>query len=304
MIIIISAIAILLAICCFVLWKKDREIVQLNEKQIAENTHLTMIRDDLKKDILIVEESLKNKRDEFNNLYETLNKATENQKLLLQEKIDREYNNYTQELEKEYQEMLDDLMIYARNLDNSISNKKKELLSIEQKQLAYIAEQQRKEQILLEKDYYRLNINNAQKEDIQSLRKIQYNFSKKEVIDKVIWEAYYKPAYDILMSHLFKKNEDKVCGIYKITCLENDKSYIGQSVNIKDRFKQHIKTALSCAPSTNKLYQEMKQYEPFNFIFEVLEIVPKSELNNRELYWINFYKTKEYGLNNTRGNNS
>ena len=102
------------------------------------------------------------------------------------------------------------------------------------------------------------------------------------------------------MSHLFSSSE-KICGIYKITCLENDKAYIGQSVDIKERLRQHIKTALSCAPSTNKLYQEMKKFQPSNFLFEVLEIVPRTQLNERETYWIDFYKTKNYGLNVSKG---
>ena len=103
------------------------------------------------------------------------------------------------------------------------------------------------------------------------------------------------------MSRLFTDN-NKHCGIYKITCLSSDKAYIGQSVDIKERFKQHIKSGLSYTPSSNKLYAEMQKYGCENFIFEILEEVSRSKLNEREAYWIDFYKTKEYGLNTTRGN--
>jgi len=38
-----------------------------------------------------------------------------------------------------------------------------------------------------------------------------------------------------------------------------------------------------------------------NFVFEVLEEVARDKLNERETYWIEFYKTKELGLNGTKG---
>ena len=38
-----------------------------------------------------------------------------------------------------------------------------------------------------------------------------------------------------------------------------------------------------------------------NFTFELLEKVEKSKLSEREKYWINFYKSKDYGLNEKNG---
>jgi hypothetical protein len=45
----------------------------------------------------------------------------------------------------------------------------------------------------------------------------------------------------------------------------------------------------------------MKQYGIENFTFELLETVPKDELSEREKYYIDFYKTKEVGLNERNG---
>ena len=45
----------------------------------------------------------------------------------------------------------------------------------------------------------------------------------------------------------------------------------------------------------------MKQYGIENFTFEVLEKVPKEELSERAKYYIEFYKTKEVGLNERKG---
>lgn len=115
----------------------------------------------------------------------------------------------------------------------------------------------------------------------------------------MIWEVYYKPAFDALTGKIFPV--EKVCGIYKITCLVNKQAYIGQSVDIKERFRQHIKSGLSHSVTANKLYQEMYKQGPENFTFEILEQVPRDKLNERETYWIDFYKTKEVGFNATKG---
>jgi hypothetical protein len=98
--------------------------------------------------------------------------------------------------------------------------------------------------MLRKKDYYRLCISDAEIADVQALRNFQSTFSRKEAIDKILWDIYYKPAFDVLSSHLFE-GTGKVCGIYKITCLDTDKAYIGQSVDIRERWRQHIKSALS-----------------------------------------------------------
>lgn len=39
-----------------------------------------------------------------------------------------------------------------------------------------------------------------------------------------------------------------------------------------------------------------------NFTFEVIEEVSKDRLNEREKYWINYYKSQDWGYNNTSGN--
>jgi group I intron endonuclease len=62
-----------------------------------------------------------------------------------------------------------------------------------------------------------------------------------------------------------------ICGIYKITNKQTGDIYIGQSVNIADRWKQHIKCGLGIDASvTNKLYNNMQKYGVWNFTFEIL----------------------------------
>lgn len=94
-------------------------------------------------------------------------------------------------------------------------------------------------------------------------------------------------------------------GIYKITNLINTKSYIGQSVNIEKRWEKHKKIYLKENSHTYRypLYSAFRKYGIENFSFEILEKCNKEELNNKEIYWINFFNTFFNGYNQTLGGN-
>lgn len=97
-------------------------------------------------------------------------------------------------------------------------------------------------------------------------------------------------------------------GIYKITNLINNHSYIGQSVNIEARLKTHFKRAFTeneSDPEYNKaLYVAIRKYGKDNFKTEILEELPfasRQELNIRESFWITQYNTYNDGYNETFG---
>ena len=84
--------------------------------------------------------------------------------------------------------------------------------------------------------------------------------------------------------------------IYKYTNKINGHSYIGQTNNLERRKREHLSTAFnpkSC--SYNSLFhQKMRQYGKENFDFEVLEKIYSDDYNvanERERYWIEYYKT-------------
>lgn len=296
MMILIFLLIIVSVLCClFAYWYKQesnknikKEI--LNYKIIQQNTEA----EHEAKTLLEQVQERQKHLDDLNQTFENLKRN--NEKL-----ADAAYKEYSEELEQEYNELFSDLFLHSRELEEQIKQEQENLNSLKEKQLAYLREQQRKEELVTKKDFYRVVLNSAEIDDIKYLREMQNHISRKEVIDKIIWSGYYKPAYDILISHLLGKR-DKVSGIYKITCLENEKAYIGQSSDIKTRFSDHLKAALSSSATTNKLYQEMRKYQPYNFTFEILEEVPRDKLDERERYWIDFYSTKEFGLNITKGN--
>ena len=60
-------------------------------------------------------------------------------------------------------------------------------------------------------------------------------------------------------------------GIYKITNKINGHSYIGQSIHIEERFREH-KSKYNWNREKNKpLYQAFQKYGLDNFSFEIIE---------------------------------
>lgn len=80
-------------------------------------------------------------------------------------------------------------------------------------------------------------------------------------------------------------------GIYSITNLVNNKKYVGKSVSIYSRFGQH-RTELRRNEHCNKYLQHAwNKYGEENFKFEIIEEHDKENLREKEIYWINEYKT-------------
>lgn len=94
---------------------------------------------------------------------------------------------------------------------------------------------------------------------------------------------------------------EKICGIYRIENLVNHKSYIGQSVDIHDRWVLH-KWELNNGKHKNQhLLRSWRKYGADNFEFTIVKQCDESELNEREIYWIVFYDAYYNGYNQTKG---
>lgn len=144
------------------------------------------------------------------------------------------------------------------------------------------------------KDFYRLQLSEIDIEEIKRIRSIEPYLRDKEPLNKVIWKSYYEKPYTDLIGRVVGQN--KKMGIYKITNIENQMCYVGQAVDIADRWKQHIKRGIGADPPTrNKLYPAMLAIGVENFTFEIIEECTGAELNSREDYWQNFYHAKDFG---------
>ena len=72
-------------------------------------------------------------------------------------------------------------------------------------------------------------------------------------------------------------------GIYLITNKVNGKKYVGQSIDIEERWKDHI---WASKKSKLLIYRAMRKYGIDNFDFSILEECSIDKLDEREIYWI------------------
>ena len=82
-------------------------------------------------------------------------------------------------------------------------------------------------------------------------------------------------------------------GIYKITNPDN-KIYIGQSINIENRWKDHRNIN---AKRKTKLHKSFINYGVENHKFEIIQECEKDELNHLEAFFIHKYDSVVSGFN-------
>jgi group I intron endonuclease len=79
---------------------------------------------------------------------------------------------------------------------------------------------------------------------------------------------------------------EKMIGIYEIKNLKTNKSYIGQSIDIEARWKQHKNMLNNKIHHSTKLQNSWSKHKEEAFDFSVLEICTREELNEKENYFI------------------
>ena len=168
------------------------------------------------------------------------------------------------------------------------------LKEMQEKVAAAVEAAKRQEEMETQQNFYRIQLSDIDLEEIERLRAVEPYLRNKEALNKVIWKVFYeKPTTDLIGRVI---GNIQATGIYKITNIQNQKCYVGQAVNLGDRWKQHIKKGLGADPPTrNKLYPAMKEIGPENFTFEVIEQCDRASLDSHEDYWQEYFKAKEFG---------
>lgn len=224
---------------------------------------------------------------------------------LAQERLDRALETISlkyQSDEEEYkQEYLNAIKEFTADFQESIAAQKTEFIvlqtqlnDLQSKVNTAVEAAKREEAKRTEKDFYRLVLPEADLQEVIYLRQVEPFLRDKEALNKVIWKVYYEKPYTDLVGRVIGSSVKT--GIYKITNLENQMCYVGQAVNIADRWRQHIKRGIGAeAPTRNKLYPAMLSIGVHNFTFEIIEECDRSLLNEREDYWQEYFKAKEFG---------
>lgn len=177
---------------------------------------------------------------------------------------------------------------------------KAELDDFQQRRNVVNEEILRQREISEHTDFYRIVLPQNSLDDIQVLNAIRHNLHSHDSLDKLIYDVYIaKPVQEMVKRIL---RGEAPSGIYKITRLKTGEIYVGKSSDVKSRWQQHAKTAFGCGTIAHSiLHTTMERDGIENFTFELLEEVPKDKLGEREKYWIEFYDSKKYGLNEKAG---
>ena len=289
--------------------KIDKEVIEQNKKYNIENQDLIAQNQSLKIELT----ELNAQKNELKNSIFSLSQQAEESATILYEKnielMQEKLSQAAKELSDEFQcnkdkyeeEYLSTLYDYVCNFNQVIAEREQflanlnENISKSEKTMAVIIESNKRLQEIKEKEnFYKLNLSEQDLEEISHLKDIEKYLRNPEPLNKVIWKVYYEKPYTDLIGRVIG-NKTKT-GIYKITNTENQMCYIGQAVDIADRWRQHIKRGLGAeAPTKNKLYPAMQALGVENFTFEIIEECPKAELNEKEDYWQDYFKAKEFG---------
>lgn len=228
-------------------------------------------------------QQVKNKQESLEKIYKKLEEQYELGYINFVKILDTEYCKKQQQFQQERTEIEKNLIQLKNELSATAAAK---------------AREEEKEKNL---DFYKIQLTEKQKLDIEKLQKWKEDLYVPSLVSKVIWSTYIIKATNDLCNRI--TNGKTVCGIYKITSTISLKSYIGQSVNITERLKQHIKCGLGIdAPVTNKLYNLMQEEGIYNFTFEILQQCSRDKLNERESFWIQTFQSDKFGVNGTGGN--
>lgn len=215
-----------------------------------------------------------------------------------------EYEKAKENAKQTYLETLSDMVTDVMS-EYGIKSKELEevLLKLEEahaKADAAVKVNKRAEMERQQKDFYRIQLSPEDLEEIKRLREVEQYLRDKEPLNKVIYKCYYEKPLTSMIGRVLGNR--KIMGIYKITNLNNGMCYVGQSVDVADRWRQHVKRGVGAEPVTqNKLYPAMKSIGVENFMFELIEECKGNELTPREKYWTDFYQAQTYGYTVKKG---
>ena len=295
--------------------------INLDTKE--ENTLLEATNNQLRSDNRVLEQERLMLREQNTEALQQLNTLNRNIAELEQQSIEAGNRFYEQNMELARKQLQEDLAAEKAKTDEAINAYLKEFFRVMEDSVsefkfetaeqtrhcdelreqeaqqqstveAAVAAAKRAEEIKTQADFYKLQLSEIDIEEIRMLRNIAPYLRDQEPLNKVIWKMYYeKPTTDLIGRVI---GSGIHTGIYKITNLDNDKCYVGQAVNLAERWKQHIKRGVGAdTPTRNKLYPAMMAIGVERFSFEVVEECGREQLDAREDYWQDYFKAKEFG---------
>lgn len=305
--------------------KINEDIIQQNNTIEEKNKELRKISESLKIEKIMVSNQLndlqnehKREKERLQDLQNTINTTIDNQNQLAQ----TAYENYCENLEnkkrikeqeileseewlnkaleKHQEEVLNNMEILDSKYKKEKDKIEEDLEQLKATRAAIIQANIKEKEIEENSTFYCLTISEIDKADIKMLENIKPQLNKPRVLSMLIWSTFFQKPMTTLCNNII--GTSTVTGIYKITNQVTKECYIGQSVDISKRWKDHAKCGLGIdTPAGNKLYKAMQTYGIWNFSWEVLEQCAKDLLDEKEKYYIDLYDSYNFGYNSNTG---
>ena len=268
----------------------ERQLQLIEEKKQG----LISQKENLEKDIKTYYDLIDAEKVKFEKYKDSLQEQLD----LSAEKMSQNYSKAEEEYRAEYEETLKD---YIQNFQNEIIIKTEELKNVNslledlrRKTTAAVEAYKREQEKKEKQDFYRIKLSEADAVEIEKLREVAKILRDSEPLNKVIWRVYYENPFSDLCGRVVGKKMRT--GIYKITNIKNNMCYVGQAKDIANRWNQHCKRGVGAdTPTKNKIYPAMLEYGIENFTFEIIEDCELEKLGEREKFWQDYFKAKEYG---------
>lgn len=272
-------------------FEEERE--RLQEKYELEIQKYSLRTEDVRQKMAWNESELLILEEKRKNLEEVISKYYENEQQRVNEKVKYYTENAIAEmtaiLEKEQRERNEILLEIQQELEKH------------QAMRAAVNEDIMRERKLQEQSkFYTINLSEQEIADLLLIKELAPRFNNRELLNKIIYESYIKRPLQEMTKRVLEGRSPS--GIYKITRKSTGEIYIGRATAVDKRWTEHVKMAFSIGSIAHStLHTLMEKEGVWNFTFELLEEVPKDQLNEREKYYIDFYDSKKYGLNQKNG---
>lgn len=224
---------------------------------------------------------------------EVLNTYYDSEKQRIEDKIQNVISNCAAEMMQQVGEK-------ANECEQEILKFQTTLESYQKRQAAVNEAIMRERQLQEQSEFYTINLSQSEIDDLLMIKELSPRFNNRELLNKIVYESYVKrPLQEMIKRVLGGRSPS---GIYKIIRKSTGEIYIGRAVSVDKRWTEHVKMAFSIGSIAHStLHTLMEKEGVWNFTFELLEEVPKDQLNEREKYYIDFYDSKNFGLNQKAG---
>ena len=262
-------------------WKRELQSVQIAYNDLVENRMQALDE--------VIEETTKRRMDQLQELCE---EAKSKYDLQLKEYEEKRLKQ-TEDLKESCIEAENQYLEECNKIKTDTEYMRQQYEALLEPIKQYLKEKQ-------EKYFYTIQLPEEFRDDIEFLlTTVAAKVQHPDIISKLVWAEYVKPNLD----NTFKRIEIKPeAGIYKLTSLETGMSYIGKSTNVKNRIADHFKSSIGIKSIADQAVHHAILKEGFwNWAIEVITYTDKDKLNELEKYYIEFFKTQEFGYNKNSG---